>query len=917
MKNSFIDQVVKATLSLNALSSLVVFPTRRACQYYMHRYAENIQRASLLPQTIAIAELVEVAGGRQVADELQLLIILHDVHVKLFGPSDFDSFFGYGQQLLKDFNESDRQLIDVNLLFSEVSNLKEIEERFSSDEEVRGLLTSFWSGMKESADSSLKTSFLTYWKQLPLLYKTFREVLQERNLAYEGMAWRDFAEHIDSFSWLNRWDQVVVAGFYALNRSEEVVFDFWKSKKVLQLYVDADPFYTDNPFHEAGLFFRKGYFKDETVPWRMNYLNTPCKDYLVTGCAGPENLVRELVLSIHRFRMEHSDILLSDIVVVLADESLLQAFLVYASLWNLPVNPSMGFPLSSHPFLHLVKKMRDFRRIDASDHTPFSRERLLKDLLDQPLVQRMLSADERKRLEEDFSFQGNSLPEKFAGAINPDMESDKFLLLEALDLCSRDSSGWWADLDRNLIAQLHKSFSVLSPFEGVLSLAMWWKLLLHHLQSARATFQSPDSDAIPVMGFLETRNMDYKAVFIAPLNEGVLPSRSITKSLIPYSVRKAFGLPNKEEQDAVTAYHFYRLLQRASSVFLFYNTDLDAMGGGERSRYLFQLQHEKVEKYPPENFSYTTVTSDLHVSPEHKITIDKTPSIIEVLERKLGIGAAPSSFTGLSASALNTYIACSLRFYFDHVADIRPDEDEVGLLAGNFGNVLHKTMELMYQGCRTVNADLIQSRLSTISEWTDKAVADVYREGALSGHDQLMKGVIEELVRRILLHDLEQVPLNLSALEGRFSISLPLSQNRNVVFKGIIDRLQEDKNGLNILDYKTGKELPKKESTSDLIFSNPDYKINLQLLLYTLLVSRQEEFKGKTLRAGLFRMREFDEGITWLHQGKEIDAETIQDFEAGLIRLAEQILNPQTAFRQTEDVKQCRYCDYRNLCRKF
>jgi hypothetical protein len=882
----------------------------------MHRYAANNQRASVLPQTIAIAELVDVAGGRQVADELQLLILLHDVHAKLFGPSDFDSFFGYGQQLLKDFNEADHQLIDIDLLFGEVSNLKEIEKRFSSDEEVRELLTSFWSGMMESGESSLKNSFLTYWKQLPLLYHTFREVLQERNLAYEGMAWREMTENIASSVWLSRWDQVVVAGFYALNRAEEVVFDFWKSKNVLQLYVDADPFYSDNPFHEAGLFFRKGYFKDDSVPWRINYLSTPREQYFVTGCAGSENLIRELVLSIHRFRLEHSDIPSSEMVVVLADESLLQAFLVYASLWNLPVNPSMGFPLSSHPFLHLVKKIRDFRRIDPANHTPFSRERLLKELLDQPLVQRMLSVDERKRLEEDFSLQGNSIPEKFAGAVNPGIESDKLLLLEALDLYSHYSSGWWADLDRNLQAQLHKSFSVLSPYESGLSLAMWWKLLLHHLQSAKAIFRSPDSDAIPVMGFLETRNMDYKAIFIAPLNEGVLPSKSITKSLIPYSVRKAFGLPNKEEQDAVTAYHFYRLLQRASSVFLFYNTDLDAMGGGERSRYLFQLQHEMVEKYPPENFSYTTVTSDLQVSHAHKIIIDKTPSIIELLERKLGISADPSSFTGLSASALNTYITCSLRFYFDQVAGIRPDEEEVDLVAGNFGNVLHRTMELMYEGCSIVDANLIQSRLSTISEWTDRAVAEVYREGALSGHDQLMKGVIEELVRRILLHDFEQAPINLLALEGRFSISVPLSQQRKVVFRGIIDRLQVDEKGLSILDYKTGKELPKKDSPSDLIFSNPDYKINLQLLLYALLVSRQEEFKGKPIRAGLLRMREFDEGITWLHQGKAIDAETLQDFEAGLMRLSEEILHPEQAFRQTDDIKQCQYCDYRNLCRK-
>lgn len=916
MMESFIDYVVRETISHDPLKSLVIFPTRRACQAYLHRYAKQKQTAALLPETLAVAELTEQSGGTLVGDDLGLLIILHQVQTSLFGHSDFDSFIGYGQQVLKDFNEIDRQLIDPDTLFTEVSSLKELEDRFSADGEVRQLLSNFWSGMWNQSDSSLKSSFLSYWRQLPILYKAFTEKLMALNICYEGKAWKNLALNPRDSAWMNQWDHVTVAGFYALNRSEEIIFDYWKQKGVLNLYVDADTYYTDNPLHEAGLFFRKGYFSDEKIPLRQSLLSQPKQSYHVHGCAGAENIARELILSLKNFMSENPQIPASDIVVVLADEGLLQPVLVYASMWEMPVNPSMGYPIYSHPFIHLLRQIRDFRRIDAADQTAFSRIRLLERLLDDQLVQRMLAQDELIRLKEDRSLQGQSIPELWLSDAVPSIVKDKQLIMQAWEKSAAGIHGWRLDLHRALGQHLEDAFNLLSRYESSLSISVWWKLVLHHLERSKATFEAPESEAVSLVGFLETRNIDYKAVFIAPVNEGTLPSLSVTKSLIPFSIRKAFGLPNKEEQDAVTAYHFYRLLQRASHLYMFYNTDADMMGGGERGRYLFQLQHELISKYPPDSVKYTSVATSLPVNEQRVIRIKKTDAIISALSRKLGIDAQSGHLSGLSASAINSYLGCRLRFYFDQIAGIKPENDEDDLVAGNFGNVLHKAMELAYAGQTHITTAWIEGQLQRVPELTEQAIKSEYKAGYLSGHDLLMKGVIEELVRLILRHDQAIAPIQMLALEGKLSMMLELSDGRQIAFNGVIDRLEQTDKGIRILDYKTGKDEPDNKISADLVFSSPEYKINLQLLVYALLVSKHTDYRDKPLTAGLLRMRSFEDGITWLNKGNPIPPAELAAFENGLIRIAEEMLNPEEEFFQTDDLQQCRYCDYKNLCQR-
>jgi len=98
---------------------------------------------------------------------------------------------------------------------------------------------------------------------------------------------------------------------------------------------------------------------------------------------------------------------------------------------------------------------------------------------------------------------------------------------------------------------------------------------------------------LQIIGLLETRNLDFENLIFLSVNEGVLPSGKKLESLIPYDLRKGFGLPTYEHHDGIFAYHFYRAIQRAKNIYLLYNALTDGMGKGEKSRFILQMESEK------------------------------------------------------------------------------------------------------------------------------------------------------------------------------------------------------------------------------------------------------------------------------------------------------------------------------------
>lgn len=912
---SFIESIAKATLDLPPKRSLIIFPTQRACQEYKKEFAKQKNGVSWLPHVLPIRDLLSKLKTPFIADDLTLLLKLYSIHVRFFGEEEFSSFMSYGQQIIDDFSEIDRQLLNADQLFEEIYDLRTLDERFEPGAEEAEYIRTFWSEFIRTPHTPLQNSFLKYWKQLPLLYSEFRKELTQSNIAYEGLGWRLVAENFKNETYFDAFDHVAFCGFYALNKTEEKLMDGLKQQGKLHLFVDADEFYTQPKHHEAGMFFRKGYFADATLPWHQNLLSIPKESYIVKGCNGSYALSLELANDIQELLIGKPEILKNNsLVIVLADESLLFSLFQHCHRLGISLNPSMGFPLNHHPAFKTLNAIKLYRKIKQEDVNDLVKFRQLEELYDEPLVKRFFKEDKELNLQGAESTPSESgFFTKMLHENAPEISSDKEYIRSFLNHFHFIKEDWIFPLHEHLLSNIELVFSILEPHESELSSENWWELLLTELGAAKIPFSV--SEGIPVMGFLETRNLDFEHVYIAPLNEGALPSNSASKSLIPYSLRKAYHLPCKEEQDAVTAYHFYRLLQRAKHLNFYFTTNLNDMGAGERSRYLFQLQHELLEKYPPIKIAYQQQESEVSPPLVLPIVVAKTDAILNRLKEKIFVEFAdPEKFPGLSASALNSYNACSFRFYLDQLAGIRPEDDTEGLSAGHFGNVLHRAMEIAYQEKEQIDETTISLLLDKVDAIVEQAVSDAYGKPANTGHDFLMKRVLTALVKMIFEYDRAYAPIQIKGLEERLSLKLIIPGHGEVWIKGIIDRLDIYEKYLRVLDYKTGKDSVKKTDDFETIFEDTKLKLNVQLLFYAFLVRYAYKDGNMPIKAGIFKLRAFEDGIDWLNQGDVISDTELNDFKEKLVSKIAEILNPDIPFEQTKDLEKCTFCDYKGLC---
>lgn len=911
---SFLEKVTDDLLPIESRKLLVIFPTQRACREFKRIYAAKTARVSTLPAVIPISELLEQFDTPVVADDLTILLELKKVYDALYTPEKIESFLSFGQQLLDDFNEIDRQMIPTEYLFQEVRDMKELDERFTPGAEEADYIRSFWKEFLTTPYTPLQASFLQYWKQLPAIYSGLRSRLEEKNIAYEGMAWRKAAGSISKQAFFEQFDQVAFAGFYALNTTEEVILNYLKSKNKLLLFADADPLYCDNSTHEAGMFFRRGFFANQPFAGKEEYFSIPKTSYSVKGCAGRFSIARELALSLQNdIAIEASNGVKKSRIIVLADETLLYPFLHQSALLGINLNPSMGFPLKHHPVYRLLQVIKTCRKYPSDELTEVLITRYTQEFTADPLVQAITFNSEQSDtlLSEQLVLFIREL--LFPKDRSPEAEAGR--LFDFIKKISFEKEQWMYDVHVHCIHALETGIKLIRQHQDELPNSTWWELLLEHLSRQRVPFLADRETGVPVVGFLESRILDFDAVYIAPLNEGTLPSHAVSKSLIPYSLRKAYHLPCKEEQDAVTAYHFYRLLQRAADIQFFYNTDLNATGGGERSRYLFQIQKDILEKNPPAMIKYEQQEAFIQPDSTTTISIAKSDAVLGKLRAKFDGSIKESGRAGgFSASAINTYILCPLKFYFDQIAGIRPDQEVPGLTGGNFGNVLHKSMETAYLNGGLIQKDDVLLLHARVAEIVESAVKSEYELPASSGHDYLMKGVITELVKRIFKFDESHTPFEIMGLEEELIVRFNSEKSGPFAIKGIIDRLDIYDDAIRVLDYKTGNDKITQELEPDVIFTDPEHKLNLQLILYVLLVSEYYPDLQYPVKAGIFRMRQFDEEVAWLNDGYPLENSYLEKFKSRLIELVDDIFNASKSFDQTKDPENCRFCDYRQLC---
>ncbi|MBW3466230.1 PD-(D/E)XK nuclease family protein [Arthrospiribacter ruber] len=942
--DSFLKDTAKSLLgSGRELKDLVVvLPNRRAGLFFLRYMGELIEEPTWMPEVRTVEQLFSGLAGETPSDDLSLVFEMYEVYRQLQEEAEsFDRFYFWGELILKDFNDIDQFMADAASLYRNLSEIKTIESDLSYlTEEQVALISQFWSSFREQKPEE-KEKFLRFWQILGDLYQKFNAHLDVLGLTYSGRIYRKVASKIKELNPPAK--HHVFVGFNAFTKTEEVLIKHYIKEFGADIFWDIDRYYLEDRRQESGLFFRD-YRKDpvfgktfpEIIPDRIKDKAGVIQTHALPLKVNQANLVGGILEGLG------PDEALEETVVILPDEQLL-----FPVLHTLPgqmtkLNVTMGYPIrnaSVYAFLDAILDLQRYLKVREGE--VFFYHKQVLDLLALPYLQ-----DANRVFVKEMKAQITSTNALEISAVELAKGGELFGMIfrktgstEIFDYLSSLMTALAMQLKEDVIqsSYLFQAYKLLnrmkenfakSSLEGIQT-DFFIKLFRQLFREVKLPFEGEPLEGLQVMGVLESRNLDFKRVIICDVNEGSFPPGGGINSMIPFNLRRAFGLPVQEQNDAIYAYTFYRLLHRAEEVHLLYSTAANQGKAGEMSRFIQQMQVEMGISKP------NTVLLEAHLTPGREISMAKTPDILQSLNGYVVQGDPSNHKKKLSASAINSYLDCSLRFYFRYVAGLKESEEVASDVdAGVFGSILHKAIELLYgipesTTERLITVHNIKRIKEQIPEYVDEAIKDFYGKKKedkinLTGQMQIVREIFVDYIQAVVDYDYKTGDFKVIGLEKEHHASIPVAVDGEVKpigLFGLIDRMDIQNGTVRLLDYKTGKDNRSIESISSL-FDREHKKRNkagLQTMLYAYLYQFANPANQKPIKPGLFNVKEiFKKDFNPFMKVDKSDLEDYSDFreefEEGLSRLLAEIFDPEVPFEQTDDEEKCRYCPYKDIC---
>jgi hypothetical protein len=931
----------------------LVFPNRRSGLFFLKYLAAEIKKPVWTPSVITINDLFRSLSGFHPAENEILLYELYKVFriIKKSNES-FDDFYFWGDMLLNDFDDVDKYLADPSKLFQNVSDLKKIDQQFGglTDEQI-AIVQQFWTNFDPDRNTDAKEKFISIWSILHTLYTEFRRVLAEKNLAFEGMIFRDVAEnpaYINSPGF--RWKMVHFIGFNALNECEKILMLILKESGKARFYWDYDNSYIDEGgLNSAGFFLKNNlriFGNDMPDDWSYDTLISTSKFKVkrriieTSSDIAQVKLIPGIIGEIPGLTPENAH----NTAVVLADENLLLP--VLSSLpENIPdINITMGYPLKQTSAYSLVKQLLDLQR-NASvrdDVVLFNHDDVTR-IFKNELIAEMMDESDKKIPDEIIKNNLILVPslrfsksEKLSGIFvrpsSPSQISDyikNVLALVVSDYTAKASEDNMSKSLRNeyiyrIVLSINRLETITKSPEITLTIDTWTRLLDRILRMQSVPFSGEPLSGIQFMGILETRTLDFKNLIMLSVNEGILPAVTATSSFIPFSLREAFGLPSLNHQESIYAYHFYRLLHRAENVTFIFNSNPEGLRSGEMSRFLQQIKYESSDKAEFLNLSFE-IKNPVTIGN----TIERTSEHDHQLHLRFPAGNADRPF---SPSAINTWLNCRMKFYYKYVNGLsEPKEVITEIDPARLGSMLHAAIRSLYSGFigKTIDADTIngftQNR-PALSEIVRSSIDEVLKrehESFAAINEMMVREVLLNYVLRILEIDRATAPFTILSIEESHHFHLTFkteSGSHEIMAGGNIDRV-DIKNGITrIVDYKTGKTADSVGSQSALFDDDRDKELDawLQTLIYC--ESYLAKVSGAKVRPSVYKLKRAPgEKIT---DKLILDEDVIEDYnlirQAFLENLRQAvsiIFSSSEPFVMTrEKGTKCIYCPYRILC---
>lgn len=930
-----------------------IFPNRRSLVFFTRHLCQAVKDSDVLSRPIVAPEMLTIndffhkVGGMRSVDRVRLLIELYDCYKECNPKAEtLDEFIFWGDVILSDFNDVDKYLVDPKQLFANISDLKKIQDTYTylTDTQRKAIeaFVSHFSDLSgrltvnlDSDEPDVKGKFLMIWNILHDLYELFNKRLMDRGMAYEGMVYRQLAQRLKNESVEDVFNDVwqgdvkfVFVGLNALNECEKMLLRKLRDAGRAEFCWDYSGKIISDPKNRSSFFMAENVVEfPQAAVWDREGLNVPEINVVsVPSSTGQAKRLPDVLNGIGSRTVAG----LTECAIVLPDETLLSSVLNSIPDEVEDINVTMGLPMTGSI---LYSMMSDIAAIQL--HTVnrkgkwYFYHKQVWDLFANDLFRK--ASDEKtleiiSKVKSDAAYyisqdilSGTPLLDavfrpviadqklQSASQIKDFAEYQKQVLTAVISSVTEDVG---MNLELEYAKEYYKCVNVLKEIDLEVLPVTYVRLLNQLLSAVSVPFRGEPLKGLQIMGPLETRALDFRNLVILSANEGVFPRRNVSSSFVPPELRKGFGLPTYEYQDAVWAYYFYRMISRAEKVWMFTDTRTEGLKSGEESRYIKQLEY------------HFNIPLNRYVVRFDKMKTAKVEDIVKTLDdvRKI-------KETVLSATTVQNYLACPAKFYYGTVKELKAEEEVAESLDyGMFGTVYHETMRSLYASDRMTAKD-IQSWLGREDEIKSKIkelIIDELNLMEVSGRNLVVTDVILKYVMKTLQRDLELLEkegVDFFEILGReVKVS---GEFKGQKFKGFIDRLDSFHPGqVRVVDYKTGKVLDDDEKINDdnaLAIAEDIFaedikerpKIALQFFIYDMLVQNHPLAKGKQLFNCVYSTaRLFKEPPLNVPRNEMFFNAVSERLENTL----KEMYSLEVPFRRTNDEKVCEYCDFKMIC---
>ncbi len=895
-----------------------ILPSKRAGVFLKRHLSTLIDHPIFSPHILSIEEFVEELSGLQQLPNTSLLFKLYDTYLKLTPKKEqepFESFSKWAQILLQDFNEIDRFLVPQNQIFDYISDIQHIQN---------------WTINGEPTE--LVKNYLKFWKQLKEYYREFILSLLQSNQGYQGLIYRKATENLQTYIESNRQRTHIFLGFNALNKAESQIIQDLLQNDLANIYWDTDKFFIEDPIHDAGLFARHyksdwNYFKKHSFNWITAHYSEK-KNIQIVGVpkmVGQAKYIGQLLNTINKSNQG-----LKSVAVVLGEEGLLTPLISSLPENLAQINVTMGLPLKQVPLASFFEKLISIHRNNPNS---FYYKDVI-DMLSHPSIYSLFQTSTENMASHIIThIQKNNLIylkiedlQQLSGTSSSQLIDFMFrswedqpsialtncssLIFKMKERLSENKQNSRVELEylyrfNNLFNQLIELNETHNHLSSIASL----KIIFNELLSTETLdFKGEPLEGLQIMGMLESRVLDFDTVIISSVNEGILPSGKTNNSFIPYDVKIQENLPTYKEKDAVYAHHFFRLLQRAKNVYIIYNTEVDTLKGGEKSRFITQLEIENIH-----TIDHKIISPEVPIVKKQLKHIRKTPEVIEKIKEY-------ASNKGLSPSSLTNYIRNPLDFYFDKVLDIKEYENvEENIAANTLGTVIHNCLEDFYKPLEGTFLEIgrLEHFKTLINKTITKHFKILYHKGNFTkGKNLIIFEIAQRYVSNFIDSEIESLKnghqikiLKIEADEtAEFNID---GLSFSVKLTGKVDRIDLFNGITRVIDYKSGKVEQNKVEVvdwEDLTTDYDKYSKSFQVLCYAYIMEHKKQIQ-LPVEAGIISFKNLNEGF--LKFGKKesknsrtknqlINQETLENFEKELKKLILEICNPNLDFIEKE-----------------